>query len=72
MNSRLILCEINPCCTPPRHGNIDDRAEEKEHDELGKAASHEDILRLSYYRAGGYPPNRYAAFAAVTCGSRAC
>ncbi|MCH8211116.1 MAG: hypothetical protein IIB99_07055, partial [Planctomycetes bacterium] len=52
--------------------NCHDRAEEEENDELGKAASHEGILRLSYYRAGGYPPNRYGAFAAVTCGSRAC
>ena len=31
--------------TPPRHGNINYRAEEKENDELGKAASHGNILR---------------------------
>ena len=34
-----------PKCTPPRHGDIDNRAEEEEDDELGKAALHGDILR---------------------------
>ena len=33
--------------TPPRHGDIHDRAEEEEHDELEQAASHGDILRHS-------------------------
>lgn len=58
--------------TPPRHSDVHHHAEEEEHGELGKAASHEDILRFNYYRAGGYPPNRYGAFAAVTFGPRAC
>ena len=32
--------------TPPRHGDIDNRAEEEEDDELGEAALHDIILRL--------------------------
>ncbi len=30
---------------PPRHGHVDDRAEEEEHNELGQAALHGIILR---------------------------
>ena len=30
--------------TAPRYGNVDDRAEEEEHDEFGKAALHDIIL----------------------------
>ena len=38
--------EIMACGhTPPRHGDVDDRAEEKEHNDLGKTASHGIILR---------------------------
>ncbi len=36
---------INPHRTPPRHSDVDDRAEDEEHDELGKAAFHGIILR---------------------------
>ena len=31
--------------TPPRHRDVDDRAEEEEHDQLGKTALHRVILR---------------------------
>ena len=34
-----------PRCTPPRHGDVDDRAEEEEEEELEQAAFHENILR---------------------------
>ena len=37
--------EIGPARTPPRHGDVHDRTEEEEHDELGKAALHSIILR---------------------------
>ncbi len=33
--------------TPPRHGRINDRAEEKKQHEFGKPSLHDTILRLS-------------------------
>ena len=37
-----------PHHTTPRHGDVEDRAEEEEHGELGKAALHGNILRPSF------------------------
>ena len=34
-----------PCRTPPRYSDVDDRAENKEDNELGKPVLHDDILR---------------------------
>ena len=39
------LDTVTVCGTPPRHGDIDDRAEEEEHNKLGKSAFHGTILR---------------------------
>ncbi len=35
----------HPSKTPPRHGDVDDRAEEEEEDELEYPALHGNILR---------------------------
>lgn len=37
--------EVNQKCGTPRHTDVDDRAKEKENDELGKPALHGNILR---------------------------
>ncbi|MCH8316821.1 MAG: hypothetical protein IIA64_12690 [Planctomycetes bacterium] len=37
--------EINHQRTPPRHGDVHDRAEEEEEHELEQAALHDNILR---------------------------
>ena len=37
--------DINQNRTPPCNGNVQDCAEEEEHDELGEAALHGNILR---------------------------
>ena len=36
---------IDPQRAPPRHSDVDDRAEEEEHDELEQVALHNNILR---------------------------
>ncbi len=40
--SPIIFEGHDPRCTPPRHGDVDDRAEEEEHDELGQTAFHDN------------------------------
>ncbi len=44
--------EVNQKCGTPRHGDVDDRAEEKEHDELEQATLHRAILGPAGWRTG--------------------
>lgn len=44
--------EVNQKCGTPRHGDVDNRAEEEQHDELEQATPHTVILGLAGWRTG--------------------
>ena len=64
------LERINPESTSPRHGDIDERAEDKEDDELEQAALHSNILRRCPDQARSRDVNDSAESSGITTEKR--